>query len=178
MANPDWTKGKSANPARMWKPGQSGNLKGRPITKQYHRLLKKKLSALKIDLNRDTIAVAFAKAGLIQAIQKGNIAFAREITDRVEGPPVIRSFQSPDGQEQLEISAKLGGSGDLVAAISTIYGIRIYDQRDNKVIEVTPDADCAESGSEAGAGTAEESSATLSLPETVDRGPEPSEDSE
>jgi uncharacterized protein DUF5681 len=124
-------KGQIVPNAKKFKPGQSGNPKGRPrktpISDAYFRLLESKMKKLAVDIKKDTIAEAFAKVMLQQAL-KGNVHAAEMINSRVEGPANVKFYRDEQGEGQIEIEAKLG-NGDLVGAISSIYGIKIIDAR-------------------------------------------------
>lgn len=75
--NPNWKKGQSANPAKQFKPGQSGNPGGRPkkkpLTEAYERILLRPGEA-------DRVAKAMHESACC-----GDVRAAIEMADRVEG---------------------------------------------------------------------------------------------
>lgn len=102
--NPAWEKGKSANPATQFQPGQTGNPGGYSskarMRDAYRKLLELPPSKLKDDPKDDT-ATRLCKRIIRKAIKQGNIAAATEIANRAEGKapqPIDVGF---DGQDPL-----------------------------------------------------------------------------
>lgn len=93
----------------MWKPGQSGNPKGRPktnpITAVYRDILEAQIPD---DPDGRTFAQAIAQAMLQDALL-GDVKATREITDRVEGKPkqTVELTNPTDKPLQLEITSAL-----------------------------------------------------------------------
>ena len=67
-----------------WKAGQSGNLKGRPISKPLTEALKAALSKNDGAAIQELVAVAVKKA------KAGDFRFWKEVMDRVDGRPTDR----------------------------------------------------------------------------------------
>jgi len=83
-----------------WKPGQSGNLSGRPktkpITEAYEAVLRKRVPG---DKKRRTYMQLFAESVISRAIKDAKAgALVTEITDRIEGKVThCQEVSGPDG---------------------------------------------------------------------------------
>jgi hypothetical protein len=69
-----------------FKPGESGNLKGRPKSLTLSEALRVQLSQVMPDADEQTYAEKIALV-LCEEAAKGNVGAAREIADRTEGKP-------------------------------------------------------------------------------------------
>lgn len=201
---PRGTNPNSLKNLRPYQKGVSGNPSGsnrfkhNPMGKELWRLLRHKLGSLTIDPEKDKGMTALCKRLIHMAIKDKNMYALREIFDRIDGPVSSLKLTRITDEAHEEIEAKLG-TGDLIGAISSIYGIRIADTRTgitttyseehdigtiagptpapattnghSAVIDVVPESGEREPGS------TDRVNATLSLPEAVDRGPEPPKDS-
>src|SRR5262249_6648281 len=150
--NPDKTK-----PFR-WKPGQSGNPKGRPfkkpITERYEALLEDPLpEQVRVSMRLapgatwgDALAL-----GQIRSAAKGNTLAAREIAERLEGK-VAHQVQV-SGKEGQPIRVSLEAT---LERIEAFYGIR---------------------RGPAASSTTDQPVSSVPVPDPVDSGPKPPEDS-
>lgn len=62
-----------------WKPGESGNLKGRPLDKKYISEALKDLLANNPDLLKEVVE------SILKEVKRGNVQAFKELTDRTEG---------------------------------------------------------------------------------------------
>ncbi len=83
---PDGTFAPGNKLGNRFKPGASGNLKGRPKLTLLSEALRAELAAAMPGADERSYAEAIA-AALIAAAIKGDVAAAREIADRTEGRP-------------------------------------------------------------------------------------------
>jgi hypothetical protein len=92
--------------ANKWKPGQSGNMSGRPkkkpLTEAYEALMKQPIPG---DSQGRTFAEAIALSMATEAIKgKSKVSAASEIADRVEGRVLQQTEISGPGGGPLEVS--------------------------------------------------------------------------
>lgn len=108
--NPNMTPGNSIGISGRWKPGQSGNPKGRPLSKPYKEALEQQLAALalKNGIDPDRGYEVIAAAHVAKAMT-GDMAAIKELADRIDGkvpnpiggtdelPPITAfSWREPD----------------------------------------------------------------------------------
>lgn len=86
-----------------WKPGQSGNAKGRPL-KLVH-LLRDQLQAIAKADSQGRPVAHFVVAALIKKALGGDVRAAREILDRIEGktPLTVNLQQHDDAESQTDL---------------------------------------------------------------------------
>lgn len=115
-SNGDQTKilpGQPGNAYGRWKPGQSGNPKGRPISKPFKEALERQLAqlaqtkGLPPELGHDVLAAA-----MVAKAMQGDVAAFKEVADRTDGkvpnpiggtdelPPITAFSWKP--QDQIE----------------------------------------------------------------------------
>lgn len=99
--------GEFPNKATQFKPGQSGNLKGRPkgtsLTDKLRKILEREGASGK------QISEALMEAG-VKAALEGDFRFWREIIDRIDGP--VGSDKPDDEPGGLVIRFPTGGPAD------------------------------------------------------------------
>lgn len=83
-----WEKGQSGCPEKMWKKGQSGNLKGRPnkpplINPEIEKALRE------MDPSGRMVLEAIAER-LVQMARDGDLSAIKVLLERVDGPPSQR----------------------------------------------------------------------------------------
>ena len=89
--------------ARKWKPGESGNMSGRPkrkpLTDAYAALLDKPIPsdmARQLKLDESTTYAQVIAMSLVREAVKGKVNAAAEVADRVEGK-ITQPISGPDG---------------------------------------------------------------------------------
>ena len=111
--------------ARKWKPGESGNMSGRPkrkpLTDAYAALLDKPIPsdmARQLKLDESTTYAEVIAMSLLREAVKGKVNAAAELADRVEGR-VVQTVSGPDGGPiQVDVTARELTDEEL-AAIAT-----------------------------------------------------------
>lgn len=113
----------------LWKPGQSGNISGRPkskrITEAYHRILDEK--------GAEAYAQVIANDALTAKKPSDRLAAVQEMTDRTEGRPV---------QAQLVVNAIDGDTARLLAGLAGALALPDtgHDESGQAVAKLEPDA--------------------------------------
>jgi hypothetical protein len=83
---------------RPWRPGQSGNLGGRPKTKAFKNALVAELE----EAGDDGPSLRKIVRALIEKAATGDIQAIRELADRLDGKPMqLLEHNGPDGRPQL-----------------------------------------------------------------------------
>lgn len=112
MANPN------GNPAnlRPWRPGQSGNPRGRPRGRTLTAILRDVLDSEEIDgkatPDGKDVARVFVEAVVGHAMRTGNPALVREILDRIDGKVSDHNATEDEGGGVRSLRAALHGLDD------------------------------------------------------------------
>lgn len=89
-----------ANLRPPWKPGQSGNPKGRPKGRRLTDILREALDSQEIGgvpiEGGERVADVFVRAVLGHAVQSGNASIIKEIFDRIDGRVPKAAPAQPD----------------------------------------------------------------------------------
>ncbi len=94
-----------------WKPGESGNPKGRPRTKPLTDMLKKLLD------KDDGAAMAKIIKTAIEAAQSGDVRYFKEIMDRVEG----KVIEPIDLNANMNVQEMKGATAADLAALAGVH---------------------------------------------------------
>ena len=102
-----------------WKPGESGNLSGRPkrkpLTDAYAALLDKPITpdmARQLKLDESTTYAQVIAMSLVREAVKGKVQAAAEVADRVEGK-ITQPVSGPDGGPmQVVVVKHIGSNGE------------------------------------------------------------------